>query len=336
MGALRVARCNAGGLEQGVEMKKYFVQRVMLAIPTVFFITVLTFVGLRVLLPVSAIDQIVGEYGKNDPELRRNIEEQLGLNGSVAKQYAIWMGEIVRGDFGSSLHSGRSVRGELKARIPVTLELGIVGLVAGLTWAIPLGVWSAVKQDHLLDYGARGLAILLSSVPSFWIAVLAITLGSIWFQYAPPIRYEDFWQDPVAHFKIMLLPCLIIALTPAGALIRLVRTTMLDVLRQDYVRTAHAKGLSNNTVLYRHALRNGLIPVITVVGAALPTLLAGTVIFERIFASPGMGVYLVEGITRLDYPVIQATNLIFAVLLVVAIILVDLSYAFLDPRIRFS
>jgi peptide/nickel transport system permease protein len=313
-------------------VKQYIAQRCLLAIPTLILITIATFVGLRVLLPVSVVDRIIGEYGRNDPVLRANLEEDLGLSGSVASQYAEWVFGLLRGDLGESLHSGRAISTELKERVPVSLELG---LVASLLWSIPIGVWSAVRQDRWPDYIARGLAILVSSIPPFWIAVVIITLASHWFQWAPPIKYRDFWEDPLAHIKIMFLPSLIIALTPAGGLIRLVRTTMLEVLRQDYIRTAQAKGLSSGAVFYNHALRNGLLPVVTVVGVALPTLLAGTVVFEQIFIIPGMGRYLVSAVIDLDYPVIQATNLIFALLLLLAVLAVDISYAFIDPRIRY-
>ena len=186
------------------------------------------------------------------------------------------------------------------------------------------------------DYGLRSLGIMLAAVPNFWIAVLVITFGSIWFNWAPPINFQYLFDDPVAHFKIMLLPALIIGLTPSGSLIRLVRTQMLEVLRQDYIRTAHAKGLSQNTVLYKHALRNALIPIVTVIGIGLPNIIAGTVIFEQIFIIPGMGRYLVDAVNNLDYPVIQGLTFVFAFLLTISILAVDISYAFLDPRIRFS
>jgi peptide/nickel transport system permease protein len=201
--------------------------------------------------------------------------------------------------------------------------------------AVPLGVWSAVKQDKLPDYGFRSMAIMLNAVPGFWIAILIITFGSIWFNWAPPINFKYIYQDPLAHLRIMMLPALIIGLTPAGGLLRLVRTQMLEVLRQDYVRTAQAKGLSPGTVFYKHALRNALIPVVTVIGVSLPNVIAGTVIFEQIFIIPGMGRYLVDAINNRDYPVVEALNMIFASILILAVLLVDISYGLLDPRIRF-
>jgi peptide/nickel transport system permease protein len=195
---------------------------------------------------------------------------------------------------------------------------------------------AAIKQDRAPDYLLRGGAILLNALPGFWLAILILTFGSIWFQWAPPVKFKYLTEDPWEHLKIMLTPALLIGLTPSGGLIRLVRTQMLEVLRQDYIRTARAKGLQPGTVVFRHALRNSLIPVVTVIGLTLPTLVAGTVIFETIFIIPGVGRYLVDSVNNLDYPVIQATNLFFAVLIVAANLAVDVSYAVLDPRIRYS
>jgi peptide/nickel transport system permease protein len=315
-------------------MQQYIVSRLLLAIPTLLGITMLTFFGLRVLLPTDVVDQIVGEYGRDDPGLKEELKKELGLSASVPVQYVTWMGQILRGDLGTSLHSGRAVTDELRNRLPVSVELGFVGLMSGLLLALPMGVAAAVMQDRWPDYILRTIAIVLAAVPGFWVAVLAITFGSIWFNWAPPIKFQHLTQDPMAHLRIMLLPALLVGLTPSAGLMRLVRTQMLEVLREDYIRTAWAKGLGSRAVLVRHALRNTLIPVVTVVGISLPGIVAGTVIFEQIFVLPGMGRYLVNAIQHLDYPVIQAINLVFASLLVLAVLLVDISYSFLDPRIR--
>lgn len=336
-------------------MQRYIFQRLILSLPTIIAISIITFVGLRVVLPQDVIDTIVGEFGRNDPVLRENLKKELGLNGSLPKQYLQYMGlwshcthrdaegdctsskisGVLEGNLGKSLHNGRSVTSELKRRVPISFELGLWAQLTAIGAAVPLGVWAAVKQDKFPDYGLRTVAILLNAVPSFWIAVLVITFGSIWFNWAPPIKFKTLTEDPIEHLKIMLTPALIIGLTPSGGLIRLVRTQMLEVLRMDYVRTAHAKGLSSGTVFYNHALRNALIPVVTVVGVGLPGIIAGTVIFEQIFVIPGMGRYLVDSVNIRDYPVIQGLNLVFATLLVLSVLLVDISYSFLDPRIRY-
>ncbi len=316
-------------------MQRYIIQRLILSLPTLIGISIITFVGLRVALPRDVIDTIVGEFGRNDPELRENLKKELGLNASIPKQYLTYMWGVMQGDLGHSLHNGRSVTSELKRRVPISFELGLWAQATAIGAAVPLGVWAAVKQDKFPDYGLRTVAIMLNAVPGFWIAVLVITFGSIWFNWAPPIKFKTLTEDPISHLKIMLTPALIIGLTPSGGLIRLVRTQMLEVLRQDYVRTAHAKGLSPGTVFYKHALRNALIPVVTVVGVGLPGIIAGTVIFEQIFVIPGMGRYLVDSVNIRDYPVIQGLNLVFATLLIVSVLLVDISYSFLDPRIRY-
>jgi peptide/nickel transport system permease protein len=327
-------------------VQKYVAQRLLLTIPTMILVTIGIFVLLRVLLPSDVIDLIIGEYGRNDPTLRAALEKELGLTGSLYNQYFDWVGiswfwggptGLLQGNLGESLHSGRPVLGELQKRMPVSIELGLWGLLCGCIISIPLGVYSALRQDQFADYGLRSLAILLAALPNFWIAVLIITFGSIWFNWAPPINFQYIQDDPIAHFKIMALPAIIIGLTPSGSLIRLTRTQMLEVLRQDYIRTAHAKGLSQNTVLYKHALRNGLIPVVTLIGTVLlPNIIAGTVIFEQIFIIPGMGRYLVDAVNNLDYPVIQGLVFVFSVVLVLSVILTDIVYAFLDPRIKYD
>jgi peptide/nickel transport system permease protein len=322
----------------------YILQRLILSVPTLILVTVLTFVGLRVVLPADAVDLIVGEAGRDDPAYRAALEERLGLDGSLPEQYARWVGlawfwggetGILQGDLGESLHSGRTVTSEMARRVPVSFELGLWAQVTAVIFSVPLGVWAAVKQDSWPDYALRSAGILLAAVPSFWIAVMVITFGSLWFNWVPPIQFEYLQDDPVAHLKIMLLPAIIIGLTPSGGLIRLTRTQMLEVLRQDYIRTAQAKGLSAYTVLYKHALRNALIPIVTVIGVGLPGIISGTVIFEQIFLIPGMGRYLIEAINNLDFPVIEGLILVFATMLVFCVIAVDISYAWLDPRIRF-
>jgi peptide/nickel transport system permease protein len=329
-------------------MQKYIIERVLLSIPTLVLISLLVFVGLRVAIPYDVVDKMLSSYetagfAEEDAELRAQLEDELGLTGSIPAQYARWAGiawfyggdtGILQGDFGRSLKTNRPVIDEIKNRVPVSFELGIWAQLTAIVASVPLGVWAAVKQDKAPDYGLRSFAILLSAVPSFWLAVLALVFGSIWFNWAPPLEYFYLWEAPIEHLKIILIPAIIIGLTPSAGLLRLVRTQMLEVMRQDYVRTARAKGLNEPSVMYRHALRNALLPIVTVIGVGLPNIVAGTVIFEQIFLLPGMGRYLVDAVNALDYPVIQGLNLIFAFLLLLSVIIVDVSYAFLDPRIR--
>jgi len=216
----------------------------MLSIPTLVGITVLTFVALRVLLPSNVVNVILGDYGHNDEQLKASIRKELGLDGSLPIQYFHWVGGIMTGDLGKSLHSGRSIGGELRSRLPVSLELGLWGLATALLWSIPLGIWAAVKQDRFPDYGIRTGAILLNAVPGFWIAILVITFGSVWFNWAPPIHFKYLTQDPIAHLKIMLVPGLIIGLTPSAGWLRLVRTVMLERRTADHLQRliSHRRG----------------------------------------------------------------------------------------------
>lgn len=319
-------------------MGRYVMQRLMLAGVTLVMVSIIVFVLLRVIVPVfygDAVDIIAGEYGRADPALTEKLRKEYGLSGNLVGQYFKWAGGILRGDLGDSLFNGRSVQGEIADRVVVSFELGLVGLLSGILFSIPMGMAAAIWQDRWPDYLLRTFAILINAFPGFWIAILVITFGSIWFNWAPTIDFKYLWEDPVQHVKIMLLPALLIGLTPSAGLVRIVRTQMLEVMRQDYIRTANAKGLAYRTVIFRHALKNSLIPVVTVIGLSLPTLVAGTALFEYIFVLPGMGRYLVESVSTLDYPVIMSTNIVFAVLIVLSNLLVDLSYPMLDPRIRY-
>ncbi len=319
-------------------MGAYVLRRILLGVVTVWLVTLLVFTGLRVVVPMfygDVVDIIAGEYGRSDPALMQTLREQYGLSQNVGKQYVQWIGDLLRGNLGESLFNGRSILQEMKARLPVSVELGLIGLLSAIFLAVPMGIVSALMQDRWPDYVLRTYAVGSSSVPSFWIAIMIITFGSIWFRWAPPIKFAYFTTDPIQHIKIMLLPGLLIGLTPSGGLLRIMRSQMLEVLRQDYVRTARAKGLTESTVLVRHALRNSLIPIVTIIGLELPNLIAGTVLFEVIFVLPGMGRYIVSSISNLDYPVVQGINVIFAVLIVASNLLVDVSYGFIDPRIRY-
>lgn len=315
----------------------------MLSLLSLWLVTIIVFVLLRVVVPLiyaDAVDIAAADIAGNDPERAAELRDEYGLSRNpvdLVRTYSEWVGGIFKGDLGTSMFNGATVVEEIQDRLPVSLELGIVGLMSGLFIAVPLGVAAAIWQDRWPDYVLRTIFILLQSVPGFWIAIMVITLGSIWFNWAPPLgtEFAQAWEDPEAHFRIMILPALLIGLTPSAGLMRIVRTQMLEVMRQDYVRTARSKGLTERAVISRHAMRNALVPVVTVVGLSLPGLIAGTAIFESIFSLPGMGQYLVGSVQRMDYPVIQSTNLVFAFLIVLANLCVDISYPFLDRRIKF-
>ncbi len=317
-------------------MTKYIAQRLVLSIPTLLGLTIFIFFLFRVLVPVDVVDIASAETETDDPELEQRLREEFGLTGPLPVQYVNWLGNILTGDTGTSFFTRRSVTEEMVMRIPVSLELGMGALLISIVLSVPIGLMSAAKQDSLPDYVARGGAIMFYALPGFWIATLVLVYGSKWFQWAPQIEYEHLWVDPVANVKQLIIPMLILGLSPIGVQIRLVRTQVLEVIRQDYVRTAHAKGLSTTTIYFRHILRNALLPFVTVLGLALPGVVGGTVIFEQIFVIPGVGLYLLESLNRLDLYVIMATNLFFGGLLVLSNIAVDVSYAFIDPRIRLT
>lgn len=325
-------------------MQRYIVRRVLLMAPTIVGVTFALFMLIR-FIPGDVIQQIAGESAIITPEVRADIEHRLGLDQPWYTQYWMWLFDALRGDFGESLRSGVPIAEELRLRLPVTLELTTLALLVSLVIALPVGVLSAVRQDTWMDYVTRSLAIGALAVPVFWLATLVIVLPSVWWKLAPPLQYVDLWDHPWQNLKIMLFPygrfvpvgpAVLLGVTLSGTVMRLTRAQMLEVLRQDYIRTAWSKGLRERTVVTRHALKNALIPVVTVVGLQLPFLIGGAVIIETIFSIPGTGRYLLSAIQGLDYTVVQGVVLVIAVAVVVSNLIVDLTYAYLDPRIRYS
>jgi peptide/nickel transport system permease protein len=315
-------------------MAKYVGQRLLLAIPTLVGLTLVVFIVLRLVVPVDAVDLRFAAAGVSDPERARQLREQMGLTGSVPVQYLRWAGGLMRGDLGTSFYTGRSVVEELAMRLPTSLEVGMGALLITVVVSIPIGIMSAVRQDSFIDYLARGGAIFIYAIPGFWVATLVLVFGSLWFNWAPPTSYQEIWVDPIGNLKQVMIPTLLLGLAPIGTLIRLVRTQVLEVIRQDYIRTARAKGLSSRLIYTRHVLRNSLLPIVTVIGLQVPNLLAGTVIFEQVFVLPGVGRYLLEAVQRLDLFVLMGTNLFFGTLIIFSNLVVDVSYAVIDPRVR--
>src|SRR5262249_50250019 len=259
----------------------------------------------------------------------------LGLDRPFHVQYVEWLGRAVGGDLGEPLWTRRPVLQELGQRLPVTAELAVYATVIALLIALPVGVLAAARQDSVADYIVRSLAILGLSVPNFWLATLLIVLPAIWWGWRPVTGFMEFRADPVAHVAQILLPALILGITSAAALMRLTRGMLLEVLRQDYVRTAWAKGLRERIVVLKHGLKNALIPVMTVLGLQVAAIAGGAAIIEWIFGIPGMGQFLGDATVQRDYPVIQGINLVIVTIVVVTNLTVDLVYAVLDPRIRY-
>ncbi|HXH21637.1 MAG TPA: ABC transporter permease [Dehalococcoidia bacterium] len=317
-------------------MQKYVARRLLLMIPTLIGLTLIVFLLTR-FTPQDTVDLILNDSaGYQDPALKAKLRKEFGLDSSLPEQYITWLGNILTGDLGASYFSGRPVAQELKSRVPVSVELGALALAFSIAIGIPIGVISAVYQDRWLDYATRGVSVLLLAVPSFWLALIVLIVGSRYFQWAPPARYEPPWQDIGSNLYIMMTPVIILGLGLAGTKIRLMRTQMLEVLRQDYIRTARAKGLTEMAVLLRHAAKNALIPVVTIIGLQMTVLVAGSVILERIFIIPGIGQYFLDAAARRDFPIVQSLTLIIATVIVVSNLLVDLSYAYLDPRVKYS
>ena len=317
-------------------MLGYIGKRLLLFIPSLILVTIIVFLLIR-FIPGNAIDQIVSEASLQGVEVdRATITHELGLDVPIHIQYFRWIGKIVlHGDFGQSLMTGQSVTQEVLGRIPVTVELGILGLIIGTLFGLFIGIFSAMRQDTLGDYVGRIISILMISIPGFWLASVIIIYPAIWWNWTPPVEYIGLLSDPIKNLSILLLPATILGLTMAGMTMRMTRTLMLEVLRQDYVRTAWAKGLKERTVITRHALQNALIPIITLIGGGLPVLIGGSVIIEQIFAIPGMGRLLLGTIQSRDYPFVSAINLIFAIFVMGSNLLIDIMYSWIDPRVRY-
>jgi peptide/nickel transport system permease protein len=313
-------------------LRRYVAKRLLVALPSLLIASLIVFTLPR-LIPGDAVQLMVAEtgYAKDLDELRA----MLGLNRPLHVQYVDWLGHVVRGDLGESLWTRRPVLEEIGQRLPVTGELALFAAIVALLIAVPVGVLSAARQDTLGDYAARSAAILGLSMPNFWLATLIIVLPAIWWGWRPVAAYTDFARDPVGHVTQFFLPAIILGIAVSAALMRLMRGMLLEVLRQDYVRTAWAKGLAERKVVLKHALRNAIIPVVTLLGTQLPQIIGGTVIIETVFGLPGMSRFLFDAINHRDYPVIQGVNLVVVSTIVLMNLTIDALYAVLDPRIRY-
>jgi peptide/nickel transport system permease protein len=315
-------------------MYKYVIRRLLLAIPVLLISSLIVF-GLMRVMPGDALIALMGESGNvGDKELAK-LRKDLGLDKPYHEQYLLWLWQMVTLNPGHSIFTNEPIPVALKKAVPVTLELAALAMVLGLVIAIPIGVLSATRQDKPEDYVGRVVAVSGLSLPDFWLGTLVITFAAIWFQWIPPIGYASLWDDPLKNLQQFLLPAAVLGFRLSAATMRMTRSTVLEVLREDYVRTAWAKGLAGRIVVYKHALKNALIPVVTIVGGQLGVLLAGTVVVETIFALPGMGRLTVEAILYRDYPIVQTNVMLVAATLVTLNLLVDLTYAWLDPRIRY-
>jgi peptide/nickel transport system permease protein len=314
-------------------VKQYILRRLALAVPTLLLVSVIVFSMMRLMPGDVVLRMVEGHaYAPTVDALRT----ELGLDRPAHVQYVEWVGGILtRGDFGTSYWTRQPILDEFTRRFPVTLGLAALTILVSVVLGILVGIVSAVRQDTVSDYVGRVFAILALSIPYFGLAVLVVVLPAIWFKWTPVWTYVAFTVDPLENLKIMIVPALIFGVTRAGPIMRIMRSALLEVLRQDYIRTAWSKGLPERTVVLRHALKNAMIPVISLVGLQTPLYIGGSVIMESIFRLPGVGLFFFEALTRLDYPVVQSVNLIVAALVVGLNLAIDLTYAFLDPRIRY-
>ncbi|MCX7382397.1 MAG: ABC transporter permease [Alphaproteobacteria bacterium] len=316
-------------------MRAYLVRRLLALVPTLFFASLIVFSTVR-MIPGDIIDMMIAQNDIGSKVTRQALEAALGLDQPMFTQYLTWVkGILLHGDFGNSLWQQAPVLEEIVSRIPVTFELGIMALVVALVVAIPIGVISALRQDTWGDYIGRSFSILMLAVPGFWMGTMVMVFPSIWWGISPEVKFVPFHENPWGNFTQMAIPAIILGTSLSAVTMRMTRTMMLEVLRQDYIRTAWAKGQSERGVVIRHALRNALIPVVTLIGLQAPILIGGAVIMEQIFVIPGMGLLLLEAVSRRDYPVITAVFLIVGVAVVLINLLVDLSYGLLDPKVRY-
>ncbi len=316
-------------------MKTYILRRLLAMAPTLFFASLIVFVSMRI-IPGDVIDLMLAQNDVSTSLDREALEAAMGLDQPMATQYLRWAGDALRGDLGQSLWRSTPVAEQITDRLPVTFELGLLALVVALSVAVPIGILSATRQDSALDYTARSFSLLMLAIPGFWLGTLVMVFPSVWWRWAPAIEYTPFLADPIANLSHLIVPAILLGLSMSAITMRMTRTMMLEVMRQDYVRTARAKGLSERAVVVQHALKNGLIPVVTLIGLQAPLLIGGAVVMEQIFVIPGMGQLLLDGVYERDYPVISGVFLVVGVAILLINLLVDLSYGWLDPKVRYG
>jgi peptide/nickel transport system permease protein len=321
-------------------MRAYIIRRILLIIPTLFILSIIVFLSVR-FIPGDAIDVMVGmlvseEYLGGAWEIDREaLERRLGLDVPVWVQYGRWVGGILlQGTLGESLYGGFLVEERIFDRFPVTIELGLMAIVIGFLIALPVGIYSAIRQDTAADYLGRSIAIIGLATPNFWLAIMVILYPAIWWGWAPSIKYIPLVEDPLGNLVMFLIPSVILGTAMAAETMRMTRTMMLEVLRQDYIRTAWSKGLRERVVVIRHTIKNALIPVVTLIGLQLPIVVGGAVIMENIFNLPGLGRLMVNALEERDYPMVSGVNLVFATAVVGVNLFIDLIYPYLDPRVR--
>ena len=318
-------------------MRAYIIRRLLLLIPTLFLITIIIFLLAR-LVPGTAIDLMLAQQPATQDQIgRAALEHELGFDVPIHIQYVRWIGAIItHGDLGDSLWSRQSVAPNVLRRFPISFELWFIAILIGLLIAIPIGIYSAIRQDSVGDYIARGFAIACIALPSFWLGTLVMVFPSVWWRWSPPVEYLGFFQNPGQNLQMFLPPAIILGMGLSGMVMRMTRTMMLEVLRQDYIRTAWSKGLTEKVVVLRHAMKNALIPIVTIIGLQIPAVIGGSIILETIFQIPGVGRLMIDTVFNRDYPILQGINLITAAIVLLVNLGVDMTYAYLDPRVHYE
>jgi peptide/nickel transport system permease protein len=316
-------------------MGRYIIRRLVVAMPSLVIVTVLI-AGLLRLQPGDVVMARLSESGYLTQEDVDKMRADLGLDKSFPVQYAEWVGGLLQGNLGVSLWTGRDVLTTLVTRSRVSIQLALMAMIVAVLTAIPLGIVSAVRQDSWLDYVARMFSITGLSVPDFFLATMLLYVLSVWVGWLPDFGYTPPWEDPWANIQAFIFPSLIVGYRFSAISARMTRSAMLEVLRQDYVRTAWAKGLRERMVVLRHAVKNAMIPVLSAIGLAVPLLVGGSVIIENIFNLPGMGQLMLVALQDRDYPVVSGVNLFFGTGVLVINLLIDLLYVSVDPRVRYQ
>jgi peptide/nickel transport system permease protein len=314
---------------------QYIIRRLVVALPAIILVALFAN-GVVHLVPGDAVLLMIQDTGYANEEQLAHIRHELGLDQPFLSQFVSWLGGVVRGDFGKSIWTGRPVLGEILRTLPLTLELAFLAMGAATLLAIPIGVISAIRQNTIWDYALRLVAIFGLSVPGFVMAIGLILILSLTVGWVPPMEYANPLENPVANLKQMVLPAFSIGFIYAAVIMRMTRSSMLEVMRQDYIRTAWSKGLPEFRVVLRHALKNAFIPIIAIMGIRMRALLGSTVIIETVFALPGIGRLTLDALLNRDFTQLQGNLLVIALLIVVINLLVDLSYAWFNPRIRYS
>jgi peptide/nickel transport system permease protein len=320
-------------------MGAYAIRRLLWIPVTVILVSMIVFLLVR-FIPGDVVDLIIAQMQPTSGDTvidRAAIEHALGLDIPIPVQYGKWVTNIiVHGSLGKSLNGNQDIAKEIMHRLPVTFELGIMALIVAILISIPIGVYAAIRQDSIPDYILRTIAILLISVPAFWIGTMIMIYPSIWWGWSPPMELIPFAKDPIGNLGMFILPALVLGTGMTGSSMRMTRTMMLEVLRQDYTRTAWAKGLTERVIVIRHALKNALIPVVTIIGMQIGNIVGGAVIIEQIFVLPGLGRMMLDALSQRDYPIISGITLVFSAVVVFANLAVDLTYGWLDPRIHYQ